>query len=191
MLRKHDICMTTTDVHSIVRVVIINTMVLYVDNEDLDIHVRCDNCSDCIWKHKTESNQERHRGGQSEILWLHLLYIRRLFESYSKLGPVSLPEECMMRFITSRSPVKPQVVAESNQRHRLCTVRCRSFNQIRCISTMHAQKAWHMHDNHRCALHCPSSHNKHNGFVCWQWRFGHTCTVWQLLWLHMKAQNGI
>jgi len=42
MLRKHDICMTTTDVHSIVRVVIINTMVLYVDNEDLDTHVMCD-----------------------------------------------------------------------------------------------------------------------------------------------------
>jgi len=39
MLRKRDICMTTTDVHSIVRVVIVNTMVLYVDNEELDIPV--------------------------------------------------------------------------------------------------------------------------------------------------------
>jgi len=28
-----------TDMHSIVRVVIVNTMVLYVDIEDLDIHV--------------------------------------------------------------------------------------------------------------------------------------------------------
>jgi len=60
-----------------------------------------------------------------------LLCIRRLFESYSEFGPVLSPEECIMRFITSRSPVKSQVVAESNQRHRLCTVRCMSFNQIR------------------------------------------------------------
>ena len=64
--------------------------------------------------------------------------------------------------------------------HGLWKQRCKGHGERFAIcTTTHAQKC----DMTivllcRCALHCQSSHSKHNGFVCWHWRFGHKCTVY-------------
>ena len=62
-----------------------------------------------------------------------------------------------MRFITSRSPVKPQVVAESNQKTKLCTARCKGFNQVRGTYTRciyRRQALWRVHGHNR-GVQCP------------------------------------
>jgi len=45
---------------------VVNTMVLYVETEDLDINVRRNHCSDCTWKHEMESH---HTGRTGHTLW--------------------------------------------------------------------------------------------------------------------------
>jgi len=49
-----------TDVHSTVRVVMVNTTVLYASTEDLDVHIQCNHCPDCMGSH-----QEHHMGGRT------------------------------------------------------------------------------------------------------------------------------
>ena len=132
MLRKRDICMTTIDVHSIVRVVIVNTTWFCMLTLKIWTHMYSVTIA-LTARESTKWNLIKNITGEDRAKFCGyiLLYIRKLFESYSKFGPALSPKECIMRFITSRSPVKPQVVAESYHRHRLCTVRCKSFNQIR------------------------------------------------------------
>ena len=72
------------------------------------------------------------------------------------------------------------IMCVSYESHGLWKQRCKGHGQRFAIcTTTHAQKC----DMTivllcRCALHCQSSHSKHNGFVCWHWRFGHKCTVY-------------
>jgi len=71
------------------------------------------------------------------------------------------------------------VMCVSYESHGLWKQQCKGYGQQFAIcTTTHVQKCDICTTTillYRHALHCQSSHSKHNGFICWHWRFGHTC----------------